>query len=361
MIPTIQEIRDQIIADIETERGQSTPMLQKAAFRILAYGISGALYLLYRFTDWVETQIFTQNMDRDRLILRGAEYGLSPTAATKWQGTLTLTGVDTTIVPAGTLFQYSGMVYQTTAGVTISGATAAAAESLEAGAELDRDVNDELEIVTPIAGLDSTATVASKTQSGVDAESTSSFRSKILEHQRRKPQGGSIADFVAWTREVAGVVKAFAFRTGSGEVTVYPLMGTGSTDRLPDAGELTTVQTYVDSVSRKPLTADVLAAAMSVTDFDINISTMNPDTSAIRTAVEAGIEEYLLGRFPLQYPDEENPTNLISTAEIHKIAFDAGASQIDLEMEEAGTGTPISGYTLSDGELAGLGVITWPS
>ena len=359
--PTPSELRDQILTDIESGLGQSVPLLSKSVFRIIATAVGGVLSLLYRYGAWVREQIFTQTMNSDSLILRAAEYGMRRTPATKWTGTIEITGTDDTVVALGTLFQYDGIVYRTTAAVTISGTTTASAESLETGDEVDRIEGDIMEIVTPQTGVDKEATVTAVSQSGEDAEGDTSFRSRIMARQSRAPQGGAAADFVAWAREVSGVVKAFAFNTGSGEVTVYPLVGYDADDRLPDSSKLTEVQTYVGSTERCPLTASVVAAALSEVTFNITVTTLNPDTTALRTSIESALGAYFLGRYPKQYTDEVNPTNVISVAELHKVAFDAGTSFVSMTVDIDGGYSGITGYTLQYDELALLGTITWPS
>ncbi|MDC7218651.1 MAG: baseplate J/gp47 family protein [Spirochaetales bacterium] len=360
-IPTASELRDQILTDFEAKVGQEVPLLAKSVFRIIATTVGGLLYLIYRYGAWIREQIFTSTMDSDALELRAAEYGMSRTAATKWIGTVDLTGTDDTVIASGTLFQYDGTVYQTTEAVTISGTTSVGMESLDTGDDVDRIEGDTLEIVTPQTGVDKEAAVTAVSQSGEDAEGDTSFRSRIMARQSRTPQGGAAADFVSWTREVSGVVKAFAFNTGSGEVTVYPLVGYGSDDRLPDESKLEEVKEYVGSNERCPLTASVSAAALTEVVFNITVTTLNPDSTLLREAIETSLENYLLGRYPKQYTDEADPTNIISIAEMHKEAFDAGTSFVALTVDIEGGSTGITGYTLGDNELAALGTITWPS
>ncbi|MCG8480457.1 MAG: baseplate J/gp47 family protein, partial [Spirochaetales bacterium] len=107
-IPTIQEIRDQILADIEAASGASAPLLPRSTWRIVATALAGALALVYRFGGWVRRQIFIATCDAAALSERGGELGLVPKAAVAWRGTARVTGIDGTTVPAGRLFRAGG-------------------------------------------------------------------------------------------------------------------------------------------------------------------------------------------------------------------------------------------------------------
>lgn len=120
-IPTLAEIRDQILSDIESATGQSTPLLPKAVWRVLAAAMAGALVLLYRFGAWAYRQIFTLTADEEGLYNKAAEYGMTRAPAVQWIGTATATGDDDTVVLAGTLWSYNNYVYEVQSAVNISG------------------------------------------------------------------------------------------------------------------------------------------------------------------------------------------------------------------------------------------------
>ncbi len=359
-IPTIAEIRDQILADIEIATGQTTPVLPKAVWRVLATALGGALHLLYRFGLWLYKQIFTLSMDDDAIATRAAEYGLSRTPAAKWIGTATATGDDDTVISAGELWQKDGNVYQVLTAVTITGGTATMdLKSLETGDAVDLTVSDIISIVSPKAGVDKDATVASVTQSGEDAEALENFRSRILSRQQNQPQGGAATDYIKWTLEVAGISEAYAFRPTPGFVNVYPLTDDADpTNRIPSSAKLTEVENYLSDTKRRPLNATVSALAFSELDFDVDIANLSPNDADTKAAIETVIKNYMYARRPEQYDDEVNPKNVISAGEVTSIAIGAGATVATVTLKNAG-GTPITSYTLQDSELAILRTLTW--
>src|SRR4030042_357699 len=114
-IPTVAQIRQQIIADIEGRIGPTRPVLPKAFLRVLATALAGALALLYRVAAWVYRQIFPQTADDEALARIGERYNILRIAAVRAKVTATATGDDTTIIPAGTLWVAAdGQVYSQT-------------------------------------------------------------------------------------------------------------------------------------------------------------------------------------------------------------------------------------------------------
>lgn len=359
-IPTIATIRDQIIADIEGKIGQTVPSLPKAFFRVLATALAGVLALMYRFGAWVYDQIFVSTADAEALVRRGAEYGLTRNPAQAAILTATVTGANDTITQAGWLWQSGGIVYEQQADVAIVAGTAIiTVECLTAGDAGNMANGAIISLVTPQTGVDNDATIASTTTTGEDEEDLEVFRSRIAFRQKNHPQGGAIPDYINWSLEVPGIVKAFAYNTSPGIVTVYPLIALTGT-RIPDAAKLAEVDTYLENEYRKPLCATVITAAMTERIISTTVTSLTPDNAALRTAIETAWTEHLLGRFPKQYADEVQPTNVISLSGLLAEAMGAGAQGIVATMEIDGTPGTIQQYTLIDSEIVKLGTVIWP-
>ena len=358
-IPTIAEIRAQIIADIEGRIGTTVPLAPKAFIRVLATALAGALSLLYRVAAWVYKQIFPQTADDQALLLQGERYGIIRTAAVKAQLTATATGDDGTIIPVGTLGVHAdGQVYSLTVAAEIAAGTATISiEALLAGDAGNREPADTLTIASPIAGLDAEFTIVSTVTTGEDQEAIEDYRTRVMERMANHPQGGAAPDYVGWAREVAGIVKAFAFRTGAGYVTVYPLQAITGTDRIPDAPKIAEVEAYVGADERRPLCANVVGGTMTELDVDVEITDLLPNDAATKAAIEADIEAYLYAAYPRQYIDEPAPTDIVSVAAIWGIVHAAGAtaSAIDMLVDS----NPATAYTLDEDEIVALGALTW--
>lgn len=359
-IPTIAEVRDQILSDIQTGLGLPQPLLPYSAWGILASAVAGAVILMYRFGAWVERQIFPQTADIEALVLRGNELGLVRTPSRGWTGTATITGTDTTVVASGTLYQVNDAVYELSSAVVISGATTGNFVALSTGATTSLDNGTQLQLVTPQTGVNRVATVTSTVLSGEDAESISNFRSRIITRQQNPPQGGAIPDWILWTVEVPGISEAKVDRPAAGSVTVYPLTeDPNPANRIPGAPKLAEVESYISDPVRAPLgAAFIVATAATELNFDVDIADISPNTPAVKSAIEDAVEAYFYSRRPKQYLDEVNPRDVVSAARITKTAIDAGADVVTVTLKNAGGGT-ITDYELAINELAVLRTLTW--
>lgn len=356
-IPSITTIRDQIISDISARIGAAVPILPKAFIRVLATALAGVLALLYRFGGWVYRQIFAATADDAALANIATQYGIVRTPAVAAKLTATATGTDGTSIPAGTFWTVGGLIYtQDTLQVISSGVATIAVTCLTAGAA--GNSAGILSVVSPIAGMTSTATITATTTYGVGAEDLEAYRARAVQRMQNKPQGGAAADYVMWALEVAGIVKAFAFRLTAGYVTVYPLIATTGASRVPAAPKITEVQNYVADVGRRPLCANVSAAAMTEKTVDVMITGISPSDATTKALIVADITAYLYAAYPRQYPDEVAPTDVLSAAAIWGIVAAQGAIASAVAMTVSGIGT-VTSYTLAVSEIAKIGTVTW--
>lgn len=357
-IPTIAEIRNQILSDIQTGLGLSSPLPSRSVWGVLATALAGVIHLLYRFGFWAYQQIFTSTADEQALILRASEYGLTRTPAQSFRGTATCTGVNDTNIPSGTLFQVNGIVYASQALAIVSGGTATITiESLEPSRLSNREIGDEITLVNPLAGLNNISTIASIIQAGEDAEPIEDFRRRLANRQAFQPQGGAIPDYVLWATEVPGISEAYPTQPTPGVVNVYPI-ATG-TPRIPTSGKLTEVTNYLNEDVRRPL-GPVTIQALAFTDieFDVDISGLQPNNAQTQSDIEDALEAYFLSRRPQIYTDEVNPRDVISQSDVTREVANAGARVATVVLKNAG-GTPIASYTLDPNELAVLRTLTW--
>lgn len=360
-IPTIAEIKAEILADIEASSTTSS-LLPVSVWEVLATAMAGAQKLLYILGLWLYNQIFTVTMDDDALTARGAEFGLTQGVATIWKGTATATGTDGTIIAAGKLITYNSFAYEVDTAVEITGGSITVdLSSIDKGDDVNRNNGDSLSWSTPQSGLDSVALVASTTQEAQDAETIESFRAEIIARQKQKPQGGAIPDFNQWAKEVAGIGENFTFRPSPGFVNVYPLTDEIlPANRIPSGALLTAVEDHINDDHTYPFGRPAVAIAFTELNFDVDFSNLTPNTAAVRAAIETATENYIYARRPLQFSDDPDPINKLSAGEITAEAIAAGATNITVTLKNAG-GSDISssGYTLADSELSVPRTLTW--
>jgi uncharacterized phage protein gp47/JayE len=359
-IPTVAQIRDQIISDIESKIGQTIPALPKAFFRVLATALAGVLSLLYRFGGWAYRQIFPQTADQEALVRIGEQYGIIRSPAVAAEITATATGAEGAQIPAGTLWQREGQVYQQTEAQTIETGTATVTvRALTKGAAANVLNGLNISLVTPVAGIDAEAEVTNTDTQGEDIEAVEAYRRRVILRLQQQPQGGAAPDYINWALEVPGIVRAFAFRTDPGEVTVYPLLATTGPSRVPAAPKLAEVLSYIQNPIRRPLCSNVLAVAMDERIFSVNVTAVAPNTTAQKNAIEAAWEKFLYTRYPAQYDDEVDPKNVVSAAALYGEASGAGVQLLNFELYIDGEISEIQFHTLAENEIAKLGTVTW--
>ena len=357
-IPTITEIKEQILSDIETATGKTAPLLPISVWSVISTALAGALYLVYKFIDWTRKQIFVNTADYEGLILIGQEYGLFPNVSQEWRGTASITGTNGTNIPIGKIYTRGNFAYQVTVLATISsGSATLVLESLTSGSEPNLIATDILTESNPTVGLSSTITIATITQSGRDEESIENFRNRISLRQKFPPQGGSVSDYVQWTLEVPGISEAFPFLDSPGIIYVYPLLETTNPlARIPDNSKLTEVENYLNSYPLRPLNANINTSAFTEITINVAVSNLQVDTPALRATIESEITDYFFSRRPLLFPNETEPKNNISVSECITLATLAGAKSLGITLTASGKTFP---YTLDDDELSKPGTFSW--
>lgn len=347
--PTLAELANRIEHDLASRLGLSGPALRRSTVVVLAAVEAGATHLLHGHIEFLSQQIFPDQSETSWLERHAALYGITRTAATVATGTVTLTGVNGVVVPAGTELQRAdGAIYETTSGGTIASGTATiAVAALIAGADGNAVAATVLTLVSPISGVAATATVAgSGLVSGADAESDAALRLRVLERLQAPPQGGSSADYVRWAKEVSGVTRAWVYpgELGAGTVVVrFVRDGDGAGSAImPSAGEVTDVADYL--APRRPVTAAVTVLAPVADALAMTIA-ITPDTADTRAAVTAQLTD-LLAR--LAEPAGTIPLSQLLVA----IGVAEGVTDFTLT-------TPSADVTHASGHMAVLGTITW--
>jgi len=345
--PTLTELINRTLSDA-TSRLSVDELLRRADAEVLARVLAGAAHGLYGYIDWLSRQILPDTSESEWLERHASLWlreGRKPAAEST--GEVSFTGVSGSVVPSGTvLTTAAGVQVATTAEVTLTAGTAsAAAAAVDAGASGNLVAGAPLSLVSPITGVQSTATVASGgLTGGANIEDDEALRARVIARIQQPPQGGCAYDYEAWTLQVEGVTRAWVYpqELGLGTVTVRFVRDDDSS-LIPDAAEVATVQAYIDAL--RPVTAQVTVVAPTAVPLNITITDLTPDTAAVRAAIEAEIID-LLRR-------EAVPGGTILLSHLREaISIAAGESDHVLT-------SPVANVTHATGELAVLGTITW--
>jgi uncharacterized phage protein gp47/JayE len=293
-IPTLKQLRQLARDDVETEINGTlgSRIREGIAFALAAFG-----YLYLRILQWEARQMFVDLADAAFKLLWASIYGVTPNAATAATGSIQVTGLGGSAIPALTvLTRDDGAEFLTQAPAVIPGIgevtiTVSASEAGEDGNTLTGTV---LTFVAPPVGVDADAIVLGITgedglTDGFDAEDAESVGERTLVRIQSVPRGGSETDYVVWSTDVSGVAQAWAFDAAYGIGTVLVIIAKewDPTDPLdtpvPSAGLIATVEASLTTLKPAGLHG-VFVQGPVLQDLDPYI-VLNPDTADIRNAV----------------------------------------------------------------------------
>lgn len=348
--PTLTEIIDRIIADISSRVvGVDGAVLRRSLLGIIGRAEAGAAHQLYGYIDWVARQAIPDTAEAEYLERWASIWNITRKAATFASGSVTFTGSNGTIIPDGTVVQrQDGVQFATQGDGTIASGTATVPVLAVTAGELGNTaVALALILLSPIAGVQSSAVVAAGgITAGDDVESDARLLERLLLRIQTPPQGGSAADYLQWALEVPGVTRAWVYplQMGLSTVTVLFVTDDDPDGIIPDAGKVAEVQAHIEV--ERPVTAEVFVAAPIADALTMTIK-ISPNTAAVRAAVTAELED-LISR------DAEpgQPLLLSRLREAVSIATGELNNQIV---------TPTANVTHATGHMAVLGTITFNS
>ena len=349
--PTLPVLVERTRTDA-TSRLTTDEQLRRADAEVFARVQAGAVHGLYGYLDYIANQVMPDTAEAGVLERHASIWGITRRPAEYATGTVAFTGTTGAVVPAGTLLKSAaGIQFATAADATLAAGTAAATvTAVAAGASGNLPSATVLNLVSPIAGVQSAATVqAPGTVNGSDIEADDSLRARVLSRIRQAPHGGADFDYTAWALEVPGVTRAWVYplELGAGTVTVR-FVRDDDASPIPDAAEVAAVQAYIDAL--RPVTAAVTVVAPVAVPLNFTISGLTPDTAAIRAAVEAELADLLRREAE---PEGGAGEGTILLSHIRE-AVSLAAGEADHVLV-----SPAANVTHTLGQIATMGTVTW--
>lgn len=387
-IPTTAELFATFLANIEARLNQTTPDADRAFNVVLALTEAAAATGMYKYAADRHLASFVMDARGADLDRWGTEYGVARKSAVSAVLTLTLTGTNGTIIPAGTVFvaDANGAEYVSQAEVEIAAGTSAPVVAARLpGTSGNLTPADTLVLQTQIVGATGIPVVASVTTTGTDAEVDDDYRVRILDVQRAQGGGGNNGDHRIWAQGVAGVRRAFPFSGPPWDsgITPEPPMRTVYVECTPDieadgiapAGLLDQVRAALNTdpltgLSRMPLgmtDATLYVQAISRTGIYVQVAALNVpsgQTSQCQDAIEAALTAYLATIEPFvtgldpAFGRNDTITNLTISRITQAVltAYGASAANIGFGLS---VGVFNSSYTVQQGERAKLAAVAY--
>lgn len=316
--PLLSDLRTQVAQDISAALPGSDPLLRFSNLGIIGTVLAGLAHLHYGYIDWISQQAQPFTATGEFLEAWAALRDVYRLAAASANGTVTFTGQVGTTIPTGTpLVRGDGKRFTTTSSGTIGGGgsvTVSATANADAGGLLGAFGNTAAATVMTlgqaIAGMNSGGSVAAAFTGGADIETDTSLRSRMLLAYQTPAHGGSLGDYVAWARAVAGVTRVWVVPHGygAGTVVVYVMFdqseaahagfpqgangcATGETRDALATGDQLAVANHIFPL--QPVTALVYIVAPTSNTVPFTISGILSASSATKAAISAAIAEVL--------------------------------------------------------------------
>ena len=372
-IPTIQQLYNSIIADIETELNISIPLFGRSYLRAKAMVQAGRLWLLYLVMAAIQKNIFVDTCDEETLKRWGrVKLNRDPFPATQGRYTVLVTGTTGATIPAGTTFkandnsQAPQKLFILDTAFVLDGTNIITLRALEAGTDSKLSIGNQLTATAPIALVNSVVTVQTEVIEPQAAENIEDYRQKVINAFRLEPQGGSPADYRLWATEVQGIVKAYPY-AASGQTSVVDLyLESDESDGVPTSQDLLNVQASIeqptaDRPSRKPVTDKVNYLPVTPLDVEITISDYVNLTVDKETLIQNALDEMFSNIRPFvgaidvlsdrnDYFDVNTVISQILLAVPGSI-FSGVAITVD--------GTPVNSFTFELGDIPKLNTVLY--
>lgn len=305
--PTLAELIARAATDVESKLVGVNARLRRTVEYVLSRTMAGLSHGIHGHLAFVAEQILPDQA-AERFLVRWADlFGIVRDEGTKAgqaaaeSDSITVTGTGGTVpINAVWVRPADGATFVTDAEVgPISGTATINVTASVVGSSSNMTTGQILSLELPITDISSDATVQSGgITGGTDLQTLASLLAELLAILQKPILGGAPGDHVIWALEVPGVTRAWEFagtdgvgNPGIGKVSLtFVRDGDGSgSDIIPDAGEVTAVQTHVQAKSP----AEVITFAPTAVDYDTSIQ-LEPNTSAVQTAVRAEIADMLL-------------------------------------------------------------------
>lgn len=268
-IPTLQQIKSDIIADIQTQFGNTISPIGKVFLRAQADVSAAKVWSLYMALAFVQKNIFVDTADPSEMGGTLDRFGFVKLGRTRFQATagiykLQVTGTTGATIPASTTFKSDdtslspGYLFVLDAAYTLLSPTDTInVRALTPGTESKLNVADTLTSTSPIALVDSAATVGLILTPPLAAETVEDYRQKIIDSYRLEPQGGAATDYRIWSSDAQGVQR------------VYPYATSG----VASSVDLYIEATIIDSIDSKGTpSAQLLLDVEAVVNFNPNLA-----------------------------------------------------------------------------------------
>lgn len=291
--PSFIQLLDSYLADMEAEFGGG-PYEPRSAEYAEGVAVAGISHQIWGDVALAAEKLIPDRADAESMLRWAALYGITPAAALKHAGSIQYTATGAATIATNDLMRLrDGTVYIATAdaSVLVAGPIVVQVEASVAGSDGQAVAGAQAILAVPHANIVSEgAVLAPGLSGGANEQSPQVVLARLIQRLRNPPGVGTAADYERWALEVAGVTRAWVIPSHAGAGTVGVVFvrdGDLPGSIIPDAGEVTAVQTYLNTKS--PVVATPIAFGPVAYPADLMIA-LNPNTVALQAAAALAID-----------------------------------------------------------------------
>lgn len=387
-IPTISELYNDILNELESEFTVNLPLIGPNFLRIMAAVQASKLKLYYLAIANLQKNIFVDTADpesrggtlerfgriklnRDPFPARAGEYvvEVSGDIGAVITGSTTFKSNDDSANP-GKLFVLDNDFTLTNILDYIT------VRALEAGTDSSLSFLDKLTATAPIALVNSEVSVQSATIEPAAAETVEEYRAIIIQNYRLEAQGGAVGDYRLWAADAQGVAAIYPY-TAAGDVsTVNVYLEAKTADSIdgkgtPSAGLISDVTDVINlnpdttldinERGRLPMSTNLNVIAITPLDVDIDIVGFVGITAAIQAAIldEISSKVSLIRPFISGADVLEEKNDIIDTNKIISMILAVRPGSVFTSIILTVNAVPVSTYTFENGDIPYLNSINY--
>lgn len=389
-IPTIAQLKADILADLEAQYGESIPAFGKVFLNALAGVQAAKLKLYYLANAHLQKNIFVDTADPESSGGTLERFGRiklnrNPFPATAAQYEIQVTGTIGATIASGTTFKSDddsanpGKLFILDTPFTLAtNPDTCNVRALEAGLDSQLDIGNTLTATAPIANVDKGAEVISEVVEPLAAETLEAYRQKSIDAYQLEPNGGAGSDYKLWGADAQGVQRIYAYaKSGApNEINLFvEATISDSTDGkgTPSQSILDAVEEVVefDPDTTKPLSErgrrplgvfEVHYLPITPLDVTINVAGFVGITADILTLITNALRKEINSIRPFVASADvlANKNDILDTNKIISVISNARPGSVFGAVTMTVDGNPVSTYTFQNGDIPYLNSVTIP-
>jgi uncharacterized phage protein gp47/JayE len=382
-IPTISQLYQDIINDLQSQFGSNIPIVGKNFLRASAMVQAARLKLYYLVLGNLQKNIFVDTADPEAAGGTLERFGRvklnrNPFPAVAAQYQVVVTGSIGAVIKSSQTFKSNddstspGMLFVLDNSHTLTGTTdTIVIRALTPGLDSKLSTNDNLTATSPIANVNSSVTVNSENIPPLAAETLEEYRAVTLQSFRLTPTGGSASDYRIWASQAQGVQQTYPYSVSGqpNQINLYVeaiLADSSDGKGTPYQSTLDAVKAVVDAdpetgLGRRPLQAIVNYLPVTIKQVDISVAGSS-FTSDQQAAIISAMTEYLATVRPFVGGADvlANKNDIFSTNNIASVILNTIPGSVFGAITLNINSVPMASYQFTLGNIPWLNAITFP-